>query len=120
MNKKTLVIGASTKNHRYSNMAVRMLQSYNYEVVAIGRKHGLNDNVEIITEKPQLNNIHTVSLYVNSEIQKEYYDYILSLKPKRIIFNPGTQNEELEKLANNQNIETLDACTLVMLRSEEY
>ncbi|HXS35486.1 MAG TPA: CoA-binding protein [Flavipsychrobacter sp.] len=117
---KTLVIGASENPQRYSNMAVLRLQAKGYKVVAIGNRKGKVENVEIITEHPQREDIGTVTLYLNPTNQKAYYDYIISLKPNRIIFNPGTENEELERLALKEGINVLEACTLVMLSTGQY
>lgn len=118
--KKTLVLGASENIHRYSNMAVKRLHAYHHPVIAIGKKTGKIDQTEIITAQLPLEGIHTVTLYLNPENQKPYYDYILSLKPERIIFNPGTENDELAQLAKAQGIFTLEACTLVMLGTAQY
>ena len=118
--KKTLVLGASDKAHRYSNIAVRKLNAYQHPVIAIGKRAGMIDQTVIITEKTPFDDIDTVTLYLSPENQHEYYDYILSLKPKRIIFNPGTENEELETLAREKGIKTLEACTLVMLSTAQY
>lgn len=119
-NKKTLVLGASENTRRYSNMAVRSLQSHGHEVVAIGKRKGKIDKTEIGTEMFDAEDIHTVTLYLNPENQKPYYDYILKLKPKRVIFNPGTENEELERKVAMIGINTLEACTLVMLNTGQY
>lgn len=118
--KKTLVLGASENTQRYSNRAVRMLRDYGHEVVALGRRKGSIGEVEITTQLPELNDIHTVTLYLNPENQKAYYDYIVRLKPKRVIFNPGTENEELERKVAMIGINTLEACTLVMLSTGQY
>ena len=118
--KKTLVIGASENKQRYSNLAVRKLLAHDHPVVAIGRRPGMIENIEIITEHVPMNDIDTVTLYLNPTNQKPYYDYILSLKPRRIIFNPGAENEELELMAKNNGIKTLEACTLVMLSTSQY
>ena len=118
--KKTLVIGASENKQRYSNLAVRKLLAHDHPVVAIGRRPGMIENIEIITEHVPMNDIDTVTLYLNPTNQKLYYDYILSLKPRRIIFNPGAENEELELMAKNNGIKTLEACTLVMLSTSQY
>ena len=120
MKKKTLVLGASQNPGRYSNMAVKKLTAHQHPVVAIGRKEGTIGDVEIMKGLPDHEEIDTVTLYLNPGNQKEYYDYILSLKPKRIIFNPGTENEELEELAGKQGIKTMEACTLVMLSTGQY
>ncbi len=118
--KKTLVIGASHKPQRYSNMAVNLLQNYDHEVVALGRKARQVDSWEILEGKPDLDDIDTVTLYLNENNQKEYYDYIQRLEPKRVIFNPGAENRELSKLLEKKGIETVEACTLVMLRVGSY
>lgn len=118
--KKTLVIGASENPSRYSFLAVNKLLSKGHDVVAIGNKKGKVQDVEITTEQTAFNDIDTVTLYLNPNNQKAYYDYILSLHPKRIIFNPGTENEELEMLAENAGIKTMEACTLVLLSTGQY
>jgi len=117
MNKKTLVLGASLKPERYSNFAINNLVDKKHEVLAIGNKAGTVRNIPVSTELINAHNIDTVTLYLNPENQKPYYDYILSLHPRRIIFNPGTENEELEQLAQKAGIEVVEACTLVMLRT---
>jgi len=114
---KTLVLGASPNQTRYSYKAVRLLKMYEHEVVPLGIRNGLIAGEKIVLGKPHYTDIHTVTLYVGIERQKEYYDYILSLKPQRIIFNPGTENDEFEKTAKEKNIETVINCTLVMLNS---
>ncbi|MGE5106054.1 MAG: CoA-binding protein [Sphingobacteriales bacterium] len=120
MSKKTLVIGASDNPERYSNLAVTRLRKYGYEVVAIGKKKTIVADVNIETEKIDIQNIDTVTIYLNPVHQKEYYNYILSLKPKRIIFNPGAENDELYDLAKTNNIQPIEACTLVMLSTGQY
>lgn len=120
MVKTTLVLGASENPARYSFLAIEKLRNYQHPVIAIGKKTGVVKDVTIITEKPLLENIDTVTLYLNKTHQTEYYDYILSLHPKRIIFNPGTENEELYNLAKRNGIEPLEACTLVMLGTNQY
>lgn len=118
--KKTLVLGASGNPSRYSYLAIQRLRSHGHPVVAIGRVHTFVGDIPVETEKKAFDNIDTVTLYLNPLHQQEYYDYILSLKPKRIIFNPGAENEELEKLARQQHIRTMDACTLVLLSTNQY
>jgi uncharacterized protein len=119
-NKKTLVLGASPNPARYSYLAVNKLARYNHPVIGIGRRKGMVGDVEINTDQEPLTDIDTITLYLNPQNQKQYYDYILSLKPKRIIFNPGTENPELYKLARENNIQVLEACTLVMLSTGQY
>ncbi|MCB0507442.1 MAG: CoA-binding protein [Chitinophagales bacterium] len=120
MNKKTVVIGASPKEDRYSNKAVKMLQVNKHDVVALGFVDALINDIPIEINWKNYDNINTVTLYLNPQRQKEYYNYILSLKPKRIIFNPGTENEELKLLAKKNDISTLEACTLVLLTTGQY
>lgn len=117
---KTVVIGASEKPERYSNMAVRLLKKYGHEVVAIGMKKGNIDEVEIITGLPELTDIHTVTMYVGPNNQHGFFNYILGLKPKRVIFNPGTENLELYELLDSSGIEVVEACTLVMLNTRMF
>ncbi|MEO7922680.1 MAG: CoA-binding protein [Chitinophagaceae bacterium] len=118
--KKTLVLGASDNPSRYSYLAIQRLRSHGHPVVAIGRKHSFVGDVEIGKEKKLLTGIDTITLYLNPSHQKEYYDYILSLQPKRIIFNPGAENDELAVLATKNGIEPKEACTLVMLSTNQY
>jgi len=116
-NKKTIVIGASPKPERYAYKAVTLLKRHDFPVIALGIRNGNINGIEIIKDKLPHKDIHTVTLYVGADRQSNYYEYILSLKPKRIIFNPGTENSELLKLAQENNIETVEHCTLVMLNS---
>jgi predicted CoA-binding protein len=120
MKNKTLVLGASENPSRYSFLAVNKLVSKGHGVVAIGKKAGKIDNVVIETQPVPTDDVETVTLYLNPLHQKPYYDYILSLKPKRIIFNPGAENEELERLAAKEGINILESCTLVMLSTGQY
>jgi predicted CoA-binding protein len=118
--KKTLVIGASENPSRYSYLAINSLLQHKHQVVAIGTKAGQVSGIKIETHKVPFDNIDTVTLYINPDIQKEYYDYIIGLNPKRIIFNPGTENYELEKIAQQNGIKTEEACTLVLLSTNQY
>ncbi|MBI2730959.1 MAG: CoA-binding protein [Sphingobacteriales bacterium] len=120
MNKKTLVLGASDNPSRYSYLAINRLRNHGHDVVAIGRKKTSVADVPIVTGKEAFKNIDTITLYLSEAHQKEYYDYILSLKPKRIIFNPGAENDELFALAKINNIQPMEACTLVMLSTGQY
>lgn len=117
---KTLVLGASHKPDRYSNLAVNMLKEYEHDFVAVGRRAREVDDWQIIEGKPDIDDIDTVTLYLNPFNQREYYDYILSLNPRRVIFNPGTENPELINKLKEANIEPVSACTLVMLRAGLY
>lgn len=118
--KKTVVLGASESPMRYSFLAVRRLKSYDHPVVAIGKKEGNIDDTKIITNRPEMNDVDTVTLYLNPKHQQQYYDYILSLHPKRIIFNPGAENTELARLAEDNGINAMNACTLVLLGTGQY
>lgn len=120
MSKKTLVLGASTNPDRYAYKAVCKLVKHNHPVVAVGLKEGEIGDVKIKTGFPEEKGIDTVTLYVGPQNQPGFYDYIIGLHPKRIIFNPGTENPEFEKLARKNNIETEQACTLVMLSTDQY
>lgn len=115
MSKKTLVIGASVKPERYSNMAMRALKQHGHNVQGLGLREGVVEGVEIFKDHRPLESLDTITLYVNPANQKNLYDYILKLNPGRIIFNPGTENPELAKLAADSGIEVEYACTLVML-----
>ena len=119
-NKPTVVIGASPDADRYSYKATISLQNHNHTVYPIGIKKGTINGLTIINDKPLLENIDTITLYIGPDNQPEWYDYILKLNPKRIIFNPGTENPELIKLANDKGIETEIACTLVLLNINQY
>lgn len=118
--KKTVVLGASDSPMRYSFLAVRRLKSYDHPVVAIGKKKGSIDDIQIITEHPPMDDVDTITLYLNPMHQKQYYDYIISLHPKRIIFNPGAENAELATLAKKNGIKPMNACTLVLLSTGQY
>lgn len=116
---KTLVLGASPKPNRYSNMAGHALLKAGHEIVALGSREN-NADLKIIEGQPVLENIDTVTLYLNPKRQEQYYDYIISLKPRRVIFNPGTENMELLELLNSNGIESEIACTLVLLSTHQY
>lgn len=118
--KKTLVLGASTNPSRYSYLAINKLLRYGHPVVGIGRDVGNVNGVEITKETPAMDDIDTVTLYLNPKNQEPYHDYILSLKPKRVIFNPGTENDDLEIKLKENGIEPVIACTLVMLSVGQY
>lgn len=120
MNKTTVVIGASENPERYSYKAVRKLQDHGIEVFAVGIREGSINGIFIHSNKPNLKGIHTVSLYVGPQNQESWIPYILSLSPKRIIFNPGTENADFIQLASSRGIECVEACTLVMLGIGNY
>ena len=117
---KTLVIGASANPQRYSFLAINKLLDHNHEVEAIGLKNDTVASVKIQTGFPKLESIHTVTMYVNPTHQKEYYDYIIGLKPQRIIFNPGTENPEFYDILKQNNIAYEAACTLVLLSINQF
>lgn len=118
--KKTLVLGASDNPSRYSNLAMNRLRGYGHPVVAIGRKQVRAGDIDIDTDKKAYAGVDTVTMYLSPAHQQEYYDYILSLHPRRIIFNPGAENPELEALAQANGIEPLQACTLVLLSTGQF
>lgn len=119
-NMKTLIIGATDNADRYAYKALKLLRQYGHEVVAIGNRSAIVDGVPIIVGKPTISDIDTITLYINPAIQRDYGDYILSLRPRRIIFNPGTENAQLAQLARQNGIETENACTLVLLQTRQY
>jgi predicted CoA-binding protein len=118
--KKTLVLGATTNPSRFAYLATLRLRHYGHPVELVGVRQGEVAGMPIRHDLQPLDDIHTVTLYINPERQKSYYDYLLSLNPQRIIFNPGTENPELEALAEARGIETVEGCTLVMLSTGQY
>jgi predicted CoA-binding protein len=120
MKNVTLVIGASTNPNRYSNIAIKRLVDKELQTLALGLRKGKVLNVTIEDKKQDYDNIGTVTLYLNPKRQEEYYDYIINLNPKRVIFNPGTENMEFTKLLQENNIEVEIACTLVLLSTNQY
>lgn len=118
--KKTLILGASSNPSRYSNLAAHRLVAHGHPIVNVGLKTGEVAGVPIETAGQVYTDLDTITLYLGPQNQPQYYDYILKSKPKRIIFNPGTENSELESLAEQNGIETLEACTLVMLSTGQY
>ncbi len=120
MKDKTLVIGASENASRYSSLAIEKLLKHGHGVLAIGKTAGTMHGVAFQAGTIATDEVDTVTLYVNAQNQKSYYDYILSLKPRRIIFNPGAENAELEELAENAGIVAQEACTLVLLSTGQF
>jgi predicted CoA-binding protein len=118
--KKTLVLGATTNPERYAYLATMRLLQHGHEVVPVGVKTGNIGGVEILHGQPDVPALDTVTLYLGAEHQRGYYDYILSLHPKRIIFNPGAENDELAQQAEKHGIEVVEGCTLVMLSIGTY
>ena len=117
---KTLVFGASTNPNRYAYRAIKRLRSKGVETCAIGGRPGMVEDVEILTGHPMLEGIHTITMYMGAVRQQDHEDYLLSLKPKRIIFNPGAENRPFAYKARIAGVETLEACTLVMLSTGQY
>ncbi|MGL4411879.1 MAG: CoA-binding protein [Bacteroidales bacterium] len=118
--KKTLVIGASENPERYAFKAVTQLVMNGYPVVAFGSRAGKIGDVDIETSFPKESSIHTVTIYLGPKNQEGYYELIESLSPHRVIFNPGTENAEFAERLNDLGIETIDACTLVLLATKQY
>jgi len=119
-NKYTLVIGGSPKPERFSNKAIRKLLSYGHKVSSIGLRENEVAGIKIQTGFPIFENLHTVTMYIGANRQQEYFNYILKLKPKRVIFNPGTENSEFLHLLSDNEIEVVEHCTLVMLDSGQF
>lgn len=118
--KKTVVIGASDNPERYAYKATVALRVHKHEVVPVGLRSGEINGIKILKDYPPIENVDTITLYVGPQNQKSWYNYIISLRPKRVIFNPGTENDELVALLNKHNIEAVEACTLVMLAIGNY
>jgi uncharacterized protein len=117
---KVLVFGASENPARYSNIAIHALQKNWHDVVAIGSRIGEVNGLNILTGTPELEEIDTITLYVNPILQQTFYDYFINLKPRRIIFNPGTENHELASLCEQNGIRVVEACTLVLLATGRF
>jgi len=120
MNKTTLVIGASLKESRYSNICIKTLVSGHFPVTAIGLREGLIDTTPVQAGFPELHDIHTVTLYLGPDNQKSWYDYILKLNPQRVVFNPGTENEEFQNLLTDAGIEVTEDCTIMMVQGGRF
>jgi predicted CoA-binding protein len=118
--KRTLVIGASEKPERYSNKAIRKLRAHGHEVVALAPRPGQIEDVIFETEKKEFRDIDTVSLYVGPQNQSGFMNYIVDLNPKRVIFNPGTENPEFKERLQKAGIRPEEACTLVLLETGQY
>jgi predicted CoA-binding protein len=116
----TLIIGATTNPNRYAYLALESLVKRNYPVVGVGLKEAEINGVKIHKDKKVFSNIDTVTLYLSAKNQIGFYDYLLQLNPRRVIFNPGTQNPELENLLAKNDIKVVHACTLVMLKTGQY
>ena len=118
--KRTLVLGASPKPDRYAYKAIKMLGQYGHPVVAVGNKEADVDGVPIVKSIPFDQPIDTLTMYLSARNQEQYYDSILQLSPKRVIFNPGAENPVFSNRLNENGIETEDACTLVLLSIGAY
>ncbi len=118
--KKTVVLGASPNPARYSFKAVKSLLRHGHEAVAVGFRPGVIYDKFIQRGMPEIEDVHTIALYIGPERQKEYNDYIISLQPKRVIFNPGTVNEPFMKVLEKKGIEVIEGCTLVMLDDNKF
>lgn len=117
---KTLILGASLKPNRYSNLAINKFIEEKYDVVGVGLEEGKIGDVRIFTGMPKFDNIQTITIYMNAQNQEAYYDYIISLKPKRVIFNPGTYNLKLQDILMDHGIAFENACTLVLLGTRQF
>ncbi len=120
MKKNTLIIGASDNPARYAYLAAKSLIQHQHPVFLLGKKSGQIENLPIHTDLLDLENIDTVTLYLNPTNQVDYIEYVIALAPKRVIFNPGTENPDFEKKLSENNIEAIEACTLVMLSTNQY
>lgn len=119
--KRTLVFGASTNPARYANMATHRLLSHGHEVELLGRRPGEVAGHPVRTVTSEISrDIHTVTMYLSEENQKDYENYILNLKPQRVIFNPGAENPDFEERLKAAGIEPIEACTLVMLATGQF
>jgi predicted CoA-binding protein len=118
--KKTLVLGASANPARYSFLAINKLREQKLEVVAIGKRTSMVADIPIQVETAPIQDLDTVSFYLNPENQKNYYDYVLDQHPRRVIFNPGAENPEFEKILTDKGIQVMEACTLVLLSTGQY
>jgi len=117
---KTLVFGASLKPNRYSNIVIKKLEENQIETEAFGLKTGIVSGVQIKTNFSEFQNLHTITLYLNPKRQEEYYKKIIALQPKRVIFNPGTENPVFYALLEDAGIKVEVACTLVLLATNQY
>ncbi len=120
LGKKTVVLGASPNAARYAYLAVKRLKANGHRPIPVGIREGTIEGIPIITNHPAIEGVDTITLYLRAALQRDLYDYIFSLSPKRLIFNPGAENEELVRMAAEKGTETVNACTLVMLATGEF
>ncbi len=122
MSKKTVIIGATNNPSRYAYLAAERLTRAGHEIVPVGIKKGevLGEEILNMREEPQISDVDTITMYIGPQHQPEYYNYLIGLNPKRVIFNPGTENPELVRQLNEKGIESEYSCTLVMLGSGVY
>ncbi len=117
---KTVVLGASPDSSRYSYKCVKSLLRHGHEAVPVGKKNGKIEGIDILSGKPVIPDVHTITIYLSPRNQKEYYDYILELNPSRIILNPGTHNQELIDLVITKGIEVVNECSLILLSGDNF
>ncbi|MBL7111434.1 MAG: CoA-binding protein [Bacteroidales bacterium] len=117
---KTVVLGASSNHTKFSYKCIKSLIRHGFDAVPVGKKEGQIEGIDILTGQPEIEDVHTISLYLNASKQEEYYDYILSLNPKRVIFNPGAHNQDFIDRVKEQGIEVKSDCALLMLNSGSY
>ncbi len=117
---KVLIFGSSTNPDRYSYKAAEMLIEYGHEIIQVGRRDGHAHNQPIFSGHPKVDKVHTLTLYMNPKALMEHKDYLVSLQPARVIFNPGTESVALANVFKENGVEVLNACTLVMLRTSQF
>ncbi|MDD3432011.1 MAG: CoA-binding protein [Bacteroidales bacterium] len=117
---KTLIIGASTNPERYAYKAAEQLLAHKHDIYLLGNRPGELFGKEISIRQQSYPDVDTVTLYLSAKNQVDYYDYILSLKPSRVIFNPGTENPELQSMLQKASVEYQEACTLVLLATGQF
>lgn len=118
--KKTLVLGGSSNPARYSYLAINKLREHHHPVFAIGKRPAQVADVDVMQEMKPVPGLDTVSIYLNAGNQKNYYDFILAQQPRRVIFNPGAENPEFQKILSDHGIQVLEACTLVLLSTGQF
>lgn len=117
---KTVVLGAAENPDRYSCKAVKALLRNDYEVVPVGFRAGLIKDIEILTGKPHVEDVDTILIYMGARKQTDFYEYILNLKPRRVVFNPGAENPELQDILKEKGIEVVKDCALIMINTDHY